>query len=63
MKYVIDLNQDLNLMDPIEFEMPDTPLEAARLVAYLLDEYTGNSLNYPRIITLKEYKDSFKDDY
>lgn len=38
------------------FDLPSDPLEAAKLVALLLDEYTGNSLNYPEIMTSKEYE-------
>ena len=45
--------------EDVEFSMPETPLEAAELIAYILDEYTGNSLNYPHIMTKADYEKEF----
>jgi hypothetical protein len=39
----------------VEFEMPETPLDAARLIASLLDKYSGNYLGYPSILTKEEH--------
>lgn len=49
-----------NYESAIPFDMPDNPREAAELIAYLLDEYSGNSLGYPSIVSSEE--EESKDD-
>ena len=39
----------------VELDLPENPIEAAQIVADVLDQYTGNSLGYPLLYTEEEW--------
>lgn len=45
-----------------EIDFPDDPISAANLAVQLLDEWNGNSLNYPSVVSEAEHLEELEED-